>query len=91
MKDGFDALVELLLKSNMFLEEAIEVLEKGMIEGALRLHERNQSAAAKQLGIHRNTLQRKMVEYGFANGRTRVKPKPPGTAGRPRRRRPGVA
>ena len=28
----------------------------------------NQCAASKQLGIHRNTLQRKMEEYGLGNG-----------------------
>ncbi|HJT89542.1 MAG TPA: helix-turn-helix domain-containing protein [Bryobacteraceae bacterium] len=91
MKDRFDALVEHLLTGNIFLEQAIEVLERGMIQGALDRHERNQSAAAKQLGIHRNTLQRKMVEYGLGNGRARVRRRPAGTAARPRRPRSGAA
>ena len=34
----------------------------------------NQCAASKQLGIHRNTLQRKMQEFGIGNGRPRRKP-----------------
>ena len=62
MKDRFDGLVDQLLAGNIFLEEAIEVLEKNMIQRALERYGGNQSAASKQLGIHRNTLQRKLVE-----------------------------
>ena len=54
-----------------------------MIAGALKIAEGNQCAAAKALGIHRNTLQRKMTEFGLG--------KPPrksaGRAGATRRRR----
>src|SRR5215471_15834561 len=63
MKDVFDGLVEHLLNGGLFLQQAIEILEKSMIQGALRNNQGNQCAAAKQLGIHRNTLQRKMVAY----------------------------
>ena len=63
MKDGFDGLVEHLLDGGLFLQQAIEILEKSMIQGALQNNQGNQCAAAKQLGIHRNTLQRKMVTY----------------------------
>ena len=35
MKDRFDGLVDQLLTGNIFLEEAIEVLEKNMIQKAL--------------------------------------------------------
>src|SRR5579859_6651964 len=67
MKERFDGLVEHLLKCYIFLPEAIEILEKSMIELSLQQNEGNQCAASKQLGIHRNTLQRKMVEYGLGN------------------------
>ena len=80
-----------MLAGNIFLEEAIEVLEKNMIQRALDRHEGNQSAASKQLGIHRNTLQRKLVEYGLGNGRKRVGRKPAARAGRPRKPKAGVA
>ncbi len=73
MKERFDALVQNLLDGNIFLEEAIEVLEKSMIEGALKRTQGNQSTASKHLGIHRNTLQRKMVEYDLGNGRARAR------------------
>jgi len=69
MKEKFDGLVDHLMGANIFLEEAIEILEKAMIQRALGDHSGNQCAAAKVLGIHRNTLQRKMVAYGLANGR----------------------
>lgn len=58
-----DQLAEQLLDSGFFLEEAVELLEKGLITGALTRTEGNQSEASKILGIHRNTLQRKMLEF----------------------------
>lgn len=91
MKDRFDGLVEQLLAGNIFLEEAIEVLEKNMIQRALERHHGNQSAASKQLGIHRNTLQRKMVAYELGNGRTHPRRKPIARAGRRRKPKAGAA
>ena len=76
MKENFDALVQHFLNGNIFLEQAIEILEKSMIEGALKRSKGNHSAASKLLGIHRNTMQRKIVAYGLGNGRTRVRRKP---------------
>ena len=89
MKDRFDGLVDQLLTAHIFLEEAIEVLEKNMIQKALERESGNRSAASKLLGIHRNTLQRKMVEYAIGNGRTRRKPV--ARAGRPRKPKTGAA
>ena len=86
MKDKFDGLVDHLLNGGIFLQQAIEVLEKNMIRGALERCGRNQSAASKALGIHRNTLQRKMVEYGLG-----VRRKPVASQGRPRNGKTGVA
>ena len=74
MKESFDALVEYLMKSGLFLEQAVEILEKSMIERALQETGANQSEASKMLGIHRNTLQRKMVAYGIGGKRQRRKP-----------------
>jgi DNA-binding NtrC family response regulator len=86
MKDKFDGLVEHLLNGGIFLQEAIEVLEKNMIQGALARCGRNQSAASKALGIHRNTLQRKMVEYGLG-----IRRKPIASQDRQRSRKSGIA
>ena len=82
MKDKFDGVVEHLLNGGIFLQEAIEVLEKGMIQGALERSSGNQCAASKALGIHRNTLQRKIVEYKLGNARARVRRKPVAAQGR---------
>jgi DNA-binding NtrC family response regulator len=83
MKNEFDGTVDRLLGAGIILPQAVDILERGMIAGALKIAEGNQCAAAKVLGIHRNTLQRKMAEFGLD--------KPPrksaGRAGATRRRR----
>jgi DNA-binding NtrC family response regulator len=91
MKEKFDGLVEHLLRGNIFLPEAIEILERSMIHRALEENGGNQCAASKQLGIHRNTLQRKMTEYGLGKGRARASRKPVAREGRGRRRKAVVA
>jgi Fis family transcriptional regulator len=86
MKSQIENLVEQLLEGNIFLPEAIEMVEKRMIAGALERNGGNQSHAAKQLGIHRNTLQRKIADYELTNGRRAVRRKPVGrTSGRSRK------
>ena len=74
MKESFDALVDYLMTTGLFLEQAVEILEKRMVERALLDTGANQSEAAKRLGIHRNTLQRKMVAYEIDGKRPRRKP-----------------
>jgi len=91
MKEKFDVLVEHFLGGNIPLHEAIELLERSMIQRALDRNRGNQSAASKLLGIHRNTLQRKMVEYGLGDRRARTRPKPMARAGRLRKRKTGAA
>jgi Fis family transcriptional regulator len=86
MKERFDGLIEHLFGGNVFLQEAIEILERSMIERALDQSAGNQCAASKQLGIHRNTLQRKMQEYGI--GRSRRKPVT--RAAHPRKKNPAA-
>ena len=81
MKERFDGMVDHLLNGGIFLQQAIEILEKGMIQGALERTNGNQSAASKALGIHRNTLQRKMAEYGLIAARNRARRKPAARAG----------
>jgi len=79
MKASFEKLIEDLEEGSFFMEEAVEILEKGMIKRALQKSRGNQSEAAKALGIHRNTLLRKMLEYDIDGKRPR--PKPAGKAG----------
>ena len=58
-----DELVKKALDGGIFLEQAVELLEKCMITEVLARTAGNQTEASKTLGIHRNTLQRKMAEY----------------------------
>ena len=62
-----------------------------MIEGALKRSAANQCAAARALKMHRNTLQRKMVEYDLATARPRARRKPMGRAGHPRKKKSHIA
>ena len=87
MKNEFDGLVEYLLSNHISLPEAVELLERRMIGGALARNESNQSAASKQLGIHRNTLLRKMVEFDLAKARS----KPVSREARARKRKVSAA
>jgi DNA-binding NtrC family response regulator len=72
--ENFDSLLDFLMAKGFFLEQAVEIVEKGMIQRALKQTEANQIQAAKVLGIHRNTLQRKMVQYSIDGKRPRRKP-----------------
>ena len=74
MKASFETLIADLVEGGFFLEEAVEILEKSMIERVLRRSKGNQSEAAKALGIHRNTLLRKMLGFGIDGKRPRPKP-----------------
>ncbi len=73
MKETFERLVEHLLGSGFNLEEAVALLEKTLIERALERKKGNQSAASKMLGVHRNTLLRKMSKYELPGVRVRGK------------------
>lgn len=87
MKETFDALVDYLMQNGFFLEQAVEILEKSMIERAMQSTSSNQSEAAKLLGIHRNTLQRKLAEYEIDGRRPRRKPEARAEVNVGRRRR----
>ncbi|HKW98986.1 MAG TPA: helix-turn-helix domain-containing protein [Bryobacteraceae bacterium] len=86
MKETFERLVDHLLESGFFLEEAVEILEKNLIARAVERTDGNRCAASKLLGIHRNTLQRKIIEYQLDGGRPRKKPARRATAAQRRAR-----
>ncbi len=74
MRDRVGPLVEYVLDGGLFLEETIELVERALIEGALVRAQGNQSAASKALGIHRNTIKRKIAEYDLKTASVRRKP-----------------
>jgi DNA-binding NtrC family response regulator len=93
MTEKFEGIVQQLLSGNIYLEEAIELLERSMIQHAMENTDGNRSEASKQLGIHRNTLQKKLIAYGITNGTNghgRVR-RPVARQSRSRRGRTGAA
>jgi DNA-binding NtrC family response regulator len=74
MKEKFEDLVDHLVGNGFFLQEVVELIEKTLIERTLERTGGNRSAASKALGIHRNTLQRKMTEYQLGPRKVRRKP-----------------
>lgn len=63
MKDQLEALISQMVERGILLEEAVKDFERKFIRRALERAAGNQSRAAKLLGIHRNTLGRKVEEY----------------------------
>jgi Fis family transcriptional regulator, factor for inversion stimulation protein len=63
VKDQLESLVGQLVERGILLDEAVNEFEKKFIKRVLENLKGNQSRAAKVLGIHRNTLSRKVGEY----------------------------
>jgi DNA-binding protein Fis len=63
VKDQLESLVGMLVERGILLEEAVGEFEKKFIRRVLERCKGNQSRSAKALGIHRNTLSRKVTEY----------------------------
>ena len=84
----FAGLVDNLVGS-VAMDQAVKLLERGMIQRALELAGGNQCAASRMLEIHRNTLQKKRQAYGLDDGHSRAR-KPAGREARAKasRRRP---
>ncbi|HZS70755.1 MAG TPA: helix-turn-helix domain-containing protein [Candidatus Acidoferrum sp.] len=70
MKDQLEGLVAQMVEKGILFDEAVQEFEKRFIKRVLDRAEGNQSKAAQVLGIHRNTLSRKIGEYKLdQNGR----------------------
>ncbi len=67
MKDQLESLVGQRVERGILLDEAVIEFEKKFIRRALERSNGNQSRAAKVLGIHRNTLSRKVEAYKLDN------------------------
>lgn len=63
MKDQLESLVGMMVERGILLDEAVNEFEKKFIKRVLERANGNQSRAAKVLGIHRNTLSRKVDVY----------------------------
>jgi Fis family transcriptional regulator, factor for inversion stimulation protein len=65
VKEELESLVGMMVERGILLEEALTEFEKKFIKRVLERSNGNQCRAAKVLGIHRNTLSRKVSEYNL--------------------------
>lgn len=72
VKDQLEGLVSQMVERGILFEEAVGEFEKKFIKRVLDRVQGNQSRAAQALGIHRNTLSRKIGEYKLDNGHRRA-------------------
>lgn len=62
MKDQLEALVLQMYRSNILYSEAVREFKRRFISTVLQENKGNQCRAARQLGMHRNTLSRTIDE-----------------------------
>ena len=60
VKEKLESLVAEMIEKRILLDEAVGAFEKKFIQIALGQTRGNQSKAAEVLGVHRNTLSRKI-------------------------------
>ena len=77
MKDELEQLIDRMISGGILFEEASQAFEKQFILKVLSRHNNNLSKAALTLGIHRNTLSKRLEQYQNGNGTAHHhKPKP---------------
>ena len=62
MNDQLEALVMHMYKSGIYYNEAVREFKKRFIITVLEENDGNQCKAARQLGMHRNTMSRSIAE-----------------------------
>ncbi len=85
LKDQLEALILQMYKSNILYSEAVREFKKRFIVTVLEENKGNQCKAARQLGMHRNTLSRTMQELKID-----VRPMRSGAKRPPRSARPAI-
>src|SRR5215475_5466222 len=69
MKMELEAIIDEMITHGILFDEAVKEFEKNFILKVLKRHNNNLSKAAEALGIHRNTLSKRLLEYSNdANG-----------------------
>ena len=71
VKDQLEGLVSQMVDRGILFDEAVGEFEKRFIKRVLDRTNGKQSRAAQVLGIHRNTLSRKIDEYKLSSGNHR--------------------
>jgi DNA-binding NtrC family response regulator len=70
VREKLEALVAEMVERRIYLDEALGEFEKKFIQTALAKTRGNQTKAAEVLGVHRNTLNRKISQHKL-NGHAR--------------------
>lgn len=63
LKDLLETLIDEMVETGILWEEALGQFEKKFIQKVLDKNRNNLSRSAHMMGIHRNTISRKMGEY----------------------------
>ena len=63
MRTRLEALIDEMLDGHIMLDEALAEFEKLYIQKALARHRDNLSRTALTLGVHRNTLSKRVAAY----------------------------
>ena len=65
MKDQLESLINQMIEQGILFTDAVDEFEKKFIKRMLEKTNGNHSKAAVELGIHRNTLSRKVDDLGL--------------------------
>lgn len=71
MRRELDSLVTQMHSSGVRYDDAVREFKRQYLREVLVANRGNQCKAAEELGIHRNTLSRKIDEYKLASGNHR--------------------
>ena len=63
MREQMERLIREMVDRGILFEDAVRAFEKGFVAEVLGRSKGSLTAAARTLGIHRNTLSRKVAEY----------------------------
>ncbi|MBI4913400.1 MAG: helix-turn-helix domain-containing protein [Acidobacteria bacterium] len=63
MRESLRALVKEMVRHDIPFDVAKREFERLFVEEVISAHKGNQSAAARSLGIHRNTLSKKLDDF----------------------------
>jgi DNA-binding NtrC family response regulator len=77
MRARLEALIDEMLDGQIMLDEAVAEFEKLYIQKALARHKEHLSRTAGILGIHRNTLSKRVATYRKQERATSRPPKRP--------------
>ncbi len=77
MKDQLEALINQMIEHGVAFEDGVNEFERRFIKKMLEKANGNRSKAAQSLGIHRNTLSRKIEQLNLDHQpRRRRRPRP---------------